>query len=145
MNETLPPVICGACHKEFYGTTAAVECSNHIAMVHPTEEPTMQEDEDDLGQFIIDWSEGLETRLRQVVAYARGEEHYPKDRYVQAIRKIYAAELQTLQQELLAKIPTADVVTTKYGYNSDEKKYGYRIGTAEAVSAINTTFKGVLG
>lgn len=34
------------------------------------------------------------------------------------------------------QLPTQNIVTTKYGYNSKEKKFGFRIGIAEVKLAI---------
>lgn len=45
-------------------------------------------------------------------------------------------QLKMIERELLKVLPTDDIVTTKYGYNSREKKYGFRIGILEATEAI---------
>ena len=42
------------------------------------------------------------------------------------------------------ELPEPDSVTTKYGYNSDEKKYGYRLArvdTNEAVEKVRSQYQ----
>lgn len=59
-----------------------------------------------------------------------------KDHYLDEMVKIAAQAVTAALKRVDEAIPDDSVVTTKYGYHSEEKKYGYRIGTTEAHQAI---------
>ena len=50
-------------------------------------------------------------------------------------------EVNAKLQTLLEQLPSDEIVTTKYGYNSREKKYGYRMGIEEAKQLIQSHLK----
>lgn len=53
------------------------------------------------------------------------------DEALATLERLHVAGVRGELDRVRREVPDDDIVTTKYGYHSDEKKYGYRIAMAE--------------
>jgi hypothetical protein len=84
-----------------------------------------------------EWEDEDEYLSRLLLHLQYGETDSPSYLEAKAFLKLLFARhrqaaVEEALEDLLEQLPDDSVVTRKYGYNSKEKKYGFRIGITEA-------------
>lgn len=63
--------------------------------------------------------------------------------YTSALQSIITQAKQQTCDDIVGLLPSDSVVTKEYGYHSDEKKFGFRIGITATIEAIKQYREGL--
>lgn len=81
--------------------------------------------------------------LRSLMARAGADEETIEQIMQQGVYPCITQAKQQTCDDILGLLPDDNVVTKEFGYNSGEKKFGFRIGVAATIKAIKQYREGL--
>lgn len=99
---------------------------------------------DELDKILEDYRRTLDTIVANAILGTPVKISLPHDKTLrQAISALITQAKQQTCDDIVGLLPSDNVVTKEFGYNSGEKKFGLRIGVAATIKAIKQYREGL--